>query len=96
MIWAAIFYIASRRIAWLTTHAIAAGVLYGAIVHCAMQFIVLPLSRFPVGPFTAQNFITQLVIHMFCVGLPIALVVRRFTPCRARHTSAHSQVSGIQ
>jgi hypothetical protein len=76
---AAVFYAASRRAAWLVRHAIPAGLLYGGVVHWVMQFVVLPLSAFPMGRFDARNFGIGLLIHMFCVGLPIALVVRFFS-----------------
>jgi hypothetical protein len=44
-----------------------------------MNFVVVPLSRFPPRVFDLQNMMVQLVIHIFCVGLPIALAVRRFS-----------------
>jgi hypothetical protein len=45
-----------------------------------MQFVVLPLSRLPARRFDPEGFAVQSVIHMFCVGLPIALAIRRFGP----------------
>lgn len=76
---AAVFYVVSRRAAWLVRHAVPAGLLYGAVVHCVMQFGVLPLSNFPMGRFNSRAFGIGLAIHMLFVGLPIALVVRSFS-----------------
>jgi hypothetical protein len=77
-IWAAIFYVASRRFDFLTRHAVASGILFGAAIYAAMNFIVLPVSAFP-GRFTFVPLVvtTGLLVHMFGVGLPIALATRR-------------------
>ena len=77
-IWAAIFYFASRRSDLLIQHAVASGIVYGAVIYAAMNFIVLPLSAFP-GRFTFVPLVvtTGLLVHMFGVGLPIALATRR-------------------
>jgi hypothetical protein len=40
-----------------------------------MNRIIVPLSAAPKREFSAKAFLTQLIIHIFCVGLPIALVV---------------------
>jgi hypothetical protein len=73
---AAVFYLASRRMRVLTEHAVAAGVLYAVVVYFFMQNVVLPLSRAAHRPFVFRMMIVGLVIHVFCVGLPISLSVR--------------------
>ena len=75
---AAIYVISSRYLQFLTQHAIVSGLLYGVGVHLVMTFIVLPLSSLK-RPFSMMFFVVQLFIHAFCVGLPIALVTRRFS-----------------
>lgn len=72
------YIIGSRYLTVLTEHSILSGLLYGAVVHLVMTFIVLPLS-FLKRPFSMTFFLGQLVIHMVCVGLPISLVVRHFS-----------------
>jgi uncharacterized membrane protein YagU involved in acid resistance len=72
---ATIYVIASRYLPFLTRHAIASGLLYGVLVHLVMTFIVLPLTALK-RPFSMAFFLGQLVIHAFCVGLPVALVAR--------------------
>ena len=75
---ATIYVIASRYLPFLTRHAIASGLLYGVGVHLVMTFIVLPLTALK-RPFSMVFFLSQLVIHAFCVGLPIALVTGYFS-----------------
>ena len=77
-----VFYFASRRIKFLARQAIVSGVLYGVAVYWFMQLIVLPLSAFPYKKQLIpepNQFITGMIIHIFCIGLPIALVVRHFS-----------------
>lgn|SRR5208283_2285952 len=75
---ATVFVLASRRIGWLVQRAMISGFLYGVAVYFFMNRIVLPLSRATIYPFSFQMMVIGVVIHMFCVGLPIALAARRF------------------
>jgi hypothetical protein len=75
---AATYYIASRKLPVLVEHPVLCGLLYGMAVHLFMSFVVLPLSSFK-RPFSGKSFAIQLVIHMLLVGLPISLIVCRFT-----------------
>lgn len=74
------FYAASRSLPALTKYWIAAGVAYGVAVYVVMTHVVVPLSAFPTrpGPTPLANVITNLVIMIVCVGLPIAFITRRF------------------
>ena len=77
---AAVFYAASRFVRTLVRQPIRAGVLYGMAVYFFMQVIVLPLSALPnfKPSFQASVLVLGILVHIFCVGLPIALVVRHF------------------
>ena len=75
---AAVFYFASRKWLFLVEHPVVAGLLYGIPVYAVMNFIVLPLSRVTMGSPPLSSRIINLVILMFCIGLPIALIVRRY------------------
>ena len=72
------YVVASRYLTVLTEHSLLSGILYGAAVHLFMTFVVLPLSALK-RPFSMTFFLGQLVIHMFCIGLPIAFVVKHFS-----------------
>lgn len=49
--------------------------LFGAAVYLLMTFVVLPLSALD-RVFSMSFFLGQLMINIFCAGLPIALVVK--------------------
>jgi hypothetical protein len=77
---AAVFYAASRKLTFLVRQAIVSGLLYGIVVYFFMNLVVLPVSAFPHQvSFPISSLIIGLVVHMLCVGLPIALVVRRYS-----------------
>ena len=77
---AAVFYAASRRLKFLVRRPFVAGPLYGVAVYLFMNFVVLPLSAFPHKVSLAPDRLaTGLAVHVLCVGLPIALVVRAAT-----------------
>ena len=73
-----VFYLASRKWMFLVERPIIAGLLYGIPVYLFMNFVVLPLSQVQSRPQPISARIINLVILMFCIGLPIALIVRRF------------------
>lgn len=77
---AAVFYAASRKLTFLVRQPIISGLIYGIAVYFFMNLVVLPLSAFPHKvTFPLSSLIIGLVVHMLCVGLPIALVVRRYS-----------------
>ena len=74
---ATVFFIASRGIRFLLDHAVVSGALYGIAVYFFIQRVVIPLSRANRNPFSLKFMIIGIIIHIFCVGLPIALSVRK-------------------
>ena len=74
-----IYYAASRRLTVLIDRPVVMGLLYGVVVYLVMNFAVLPLSAFPHQlAYTPASFTIGLSVIVVCVGLPIALVVRRY------------------
>lgn len=74
------FYLASRKIKFLIGQPIVSGVIYGILVYWFMQLVVLPLSNFPSKfNFTLKSTLVGLIVHILCVGLPIAFIVRKFS-----------------
>jgi hypothetical protein len=71
---AAAYVAASRRWPLLLTRPVACGIVYGVVVYSVMQLVVLPLSRVTRGTPTWSSIVTMVVIHITCVGLPIALL----------------------
>jgi hypothetical protein len=74
-----VFYLASRKFLFLIEHPINFGLLYGIAVYLFMNFVVLPLSAIAPRPMILFGFIIGILTIMFCIGLPIALIVRRFS-----------------
>ena len=72
-----VFYLASRKMPWLIQNAVVAGILYGIVVQQFMQQVVLPLSAFHKAPFSFTALAIGIVTHIICVGLPIALAVKK-------------------
>jgi uncharacterized membrane protein YagU involved in acid resistance len=82
---AAVFYMASRKIDFLTRHPIWSGLAYGEVVYLFMNFAVIPLSAIGKVPgfVIPQSLITGPLGHLVFVGLPISLAVLRYAPRRA-------------
>ena len=77
---AAVYYLASRKLEFLKEHPLVCGFFYGIAVFLVMSLIVLPLSAIHSrGPFHLVGLIRGLLIHMFCIGLPISFSVRQFS-----------------
>lgn len=57
----------------------ASGPIYGVIVYFVMRDVILPMSLVTRLNYNPSAVITGLIIHIFCVGLPIAFINSRFT-----------------
>jgi hypothetical protein len=77
---AAVYYAASRRLNFLVRRAFVCGVLYGVLIYAVMNYVVVPLSAVPPrGAPPPVVLVTGLLVHMFFIGLPIALFARRYS-----------------
>ena len=81
LIWAAIYYLASRKLTVLARVPYVCGVVYGLVIFAVMNYVVIPLSAAPFGapPPSSPAFSVGLLVHMLGIGLPIALATRRFS-----------------
>ena len=75
----AVYYAVSRRAQFLVEHTLLSGPLYGVAVYFFMNRVVVPLSGARKYPFSLKMMIIGVMIHIVCVGTPIALVVRKFS-----------------
>ena len=80
---AAVYYLASRVIRFMITHAVISGILYGICVYLFMYGIIFRVAashstRLP-WQYPWVVLLCNLGIHMFGIGLPIALVTRKFS-----------------
>jgi hypothetical protein len=79
-----VYYFATRNFSLSLGQAVVSGFLFGIAVYFFMQQVVIPLSAITRrAPFTWSGLLIGVGVHMFCVGLPIALLVRRFSAQRA-------------
>jgi hypothetical protein len=88
-----IFYALSRRLplSQKLSGVVAVGLLYGAAVFAVNNFATAPLLSWVRSLYLHTPILFkppmgwwQLIIHLFCVGLPIALVMHRYAPATAR------------
>lgn len=83
LIAATVYYLASRVLRFMVTHAIICGMLYGLCVYLVMNCVVLRISAIHATTwpwsYPKSVLIGGLLIHMFGIGLPIALAVRRYS-----------------
>ena len=74
------YYLASRRVKALTQRPVLFGAIYGIGVYFFMNLVVIPLSAIGPQRFTTGPFINGILIHVFGVGIPAALLISRATP----------------
>ena len=77
--WAAVFILAARVVPALRRYAVVSGMIYGLIVYVIMNYVVLPHTHARPLPTQASIIVLNGVgAIVFCVGLPIALINKRF------------------
>jgi hypothetical protein len=83
----AVYYLISRKLKLVIRLALVCGPLYGVGDYLFMNFIVLPLSAvtFKIS-YTPAVVVAGVMIHVFCVSLPIAFVVRRYSQSNSWRT----------
>jgi hypothetical protein len=70
---AAIFVGLSRQLTFLARKPIVWGPVFGFLVYWVMNLVVMQLSATPSKwRFIPLSFATGIIVHMFCIGLPIA------------------------
>jgi uncharacterized membrane protein YagU involved in acid resistance len=74
-----VYYLASRKLSFLIHHAVLSGLVYGGLVYLFMHLVVLPLSAVSPREMPMIYKVCEFVEHWFCVGLPIALSVQRYS-----------------
>jgi hypothetical protein len=75
---ATVFFLASRLLPFLLSHAVASGVLYGVAVYFFMNRVVVQLSAATKYPFSIKMMFIGVIIHIVCVGIPISLTIRQY------------------
>jgi hypothetical protein len=79
---ATIYILASRSLP-LSRHPLLYGTLYGVAVYIVMNYVVLPLSHIGLRPLPPLiPLINGVAALIFCIGIPTALIARRYLPQR--------------
>jgi len=90
-IWATVYYLASRKLPFLTEYPLICGLNFGAWVELFMNLVVMPLSaRHDRDPLPLRYLLEGLAMKMVVIGLPIAYSVRHFAPARTSGRGAPS------
>lgn len=75
---AAVYVLAAARLPVVRRQWIVSGIVYGVAVWLAMTYVVVPLSASTLSPpDSLMAPLKPIVIHILCVGLPIAWIARR-------------------
>jgi uncharacterized membrane protein YagU involved in acid resistance len=76
---AAAYVLVSRKLSVMVREPVVCGLLYGVPVYLVTNYVIVPMSR--IGrmlPVSAEGVAIGLVVLMVGVGLPIALMTRRY------------------
>jgi uncharacterized membrane protein YagU involved in acid resistance len=77
LIWTFVGLLGLLTFKGISRHLVLGGLAYGAVVWLSMNLIVLPLSNVHHNPIQLVPATVGATILMFCIGLPIALVIGR-------------------
>jgi hypothetical protein len=72
-----VYYLVASRFALLRRRPVLCGAGYGLLVYGVMNYIVVPLSAAGGGSKDPLWISLSILVHMFLVGVPIALTTRR-------------------
>ncbi|MGF6849556.1 hypothetical protein QFZ51_004791 [Chitinophaga sp. W3I9] len=76
--WSFVFFLIYPKIPGLRKHPVATGLVYGLLVWCVMNLVVLPLSQVPHGPLRLVNSVINILILMVMIGLPLSFMARKY------------------
>ncbi|HMA43166.1 MAG TPA: hypothetical protein VKO86_04075 [Gemmatimonadales bacterium] len=71
------YYLVSLRWARLWQRPLPYGAAYGALLYVIMNYLVVPLSAASAGSKDPLWVVLSIAVHMFLIGIPIALFTRR-------------------
>jgi len=76
-LWTALFFYGYNRLKLRKVNAYIIGLLYGLIIWCVMNLLVLPLSNTPKHTQDLSQILMGMLILILCVGLPISIIYKR-------------------
>lgn len=78
------YFLVFPYVSFLRRHRLVSGLLYGAFAWCVMNLVMLPLFHVSAIPHKWDSIARGAVILMFCIGLPISLIVSSYYLSRNR------------
>lgn len=87
---AAVFYCAAQLLPSMLQRPYTFGTLFGLVWYGFMYSVVIPLSAIPSNPnerFSFPSVANEILAHVFLVGIPIVLIVRRSALVRRGHAA---------
>jgi uncharacterized membrane protein len=73
--WGIVFGLLYSRIAWVRAHALASGLIFGAVVMQVMAYAVVPLGHASHPAPALAGWLNNFVAHTLFFGVPVAWVV---------------------
>jgi hypothetical protein len=77
LFWAVVYYFIFTKISFFTNNLMLGGLLYGIVIWCVMNLVVLPFTNIPKSSFAIIEVLKNIPILMLSVGLPISLIMNR-------------------
>ena len=62
---------------WVSPNIVIAGLIYGVIVWCIMNLVVVPSTFIGMTKFSFASVTREMLILMCCIGLPVALLSKK-------------------
>jgi hypothetical protein len=78
MSFAFLYYIIFLKISFFSTNKFIGGLVYGLLAWIIMSVLVLPLTNVSQSEMTLVGALKNIIILMFCIGLPISLITNKF------------------
>ena len=78
LMFATVYFLLFPYLPFLQRYPLLWGCLYGIVAWAIMSGLVIPLSKLNPAPFNWERAIINIVILMFMIGLPIALLARKY------------------
>jgi len=75
LIWTTFFFLIFPRIKILSINRFITGMIYGIFVWLIMNLIIIPLSNAVHLPLSVPHALVGVVFLMFCMGLPVSMIV---------------------
>ncbi|MGV8093560.1 MAG: hypothetical protein AB2L24_17000 [Mangrovibacterium sp.] len=76
--WTILFFLIYPKMKFLKRNRLLTGTGYSVFIWVVMNLVVLPLSNVPQSPFHIQSAVTDMLILMAAVGLPLSYLADRF------------------